>query len=101
MTTDHRTIMIRAWAIFRETYGYPAVPFRSIGRACFTWALRRAWHEAREAARVAAIPAETRGARIAALTGERELLTYADSWRWAEARRAQIDGEIRRLEWAA
>lgn len=61
-TCDHTTIsaalrariMSRAWAIFREKYNYPRVPFRSIGKACFAWALKMAWHEARETARLAA-----------------------------------------------
>jgi hypothetical protein len=41
--------MSRAWAIFRETYNYPRIPFRSIGRQCFAWALRKAWAELRSA----------------------------------------------------
>ena len=45
-------IMSRAWAIFRERYNYPAIPFRSIGRPCFAWALCEAWREARDAAAV-------------------------------------------------
>lgn len=28
-------VMRRAWAIFRKSYNYPNVPFRSIGRKCF------------------------------------------------------------------
>lgn len=47
-------IMSRAWEIFRETYNYPRVPFSGIGRACFAWALKRAWSEARDAVDLAA-----------------------------------------------
>src|SRR5215207_745499 len=45
-TTVAPAVMTRAWAIFRETYDYPRMPFRSLGRRCFVWALRAAWAEA-------------------------------------------------------
>ena len=45
--------MRRAWVIFRQTYRYPQIKFADIGRKCFAWALRQAWVEAKEAARVA------------------------------------------------
>jgi hypothetical protein len=32
---DRRALMARAWAIFRETYKYPAIKFSSIGWKCF------------------------------------------------------------------
>lgn len=35
----------RAKVIFGDVYKYPAIPFRSIGRACFKWALDRARFE--------------------------------------------------------
>jgi|SRR6267142_2545450 hypothetical protein len=47
--------MRRAWAIFRRTYNFPRIKFSDIGRKCFAWALRQAWVEAREAARLAAL----------------------------------------------
>jgi hypothetical protein len=53
---DRAALMRRAWAIFRQTYKYPLIKFQDIGRGCFAWALRRAWEEARETIRVAAIP---------------------------------------------
>lgn len=40
-------VMARAWAIFRERYNYPCVPFRSLGWGCFRSALKLAWSEAR------------------------------------------------------
>jgi hypothetical protein len=61
---DRAALMQRAWAIFRETYKYPQIKFKAIGRRCFAWALQKAWEEAREAARVAAIPAQERAERI-------------------------------------
>ena len=42
---DMKNVMNRAWTIFRETYNYPRMPFRFIGRPCFAWALRKAWAE--------------------------------------------------------
>ena len=51
-------VLARAWAIFRASYNYPRVPFRSIGRACFAWALKAAWVEARQTARLADLSVE-------------------------------------------
>jgi hypothetical protein len=69
-------IMRRAWAIFRETYGYPSIPFRSIGRECFGWALRKAWAEARAAAELSATPTEALAARIEGIEREIDSLKY-------------------------
>jgi CRISPR/Cas system Type II protein with McrA/HNH and RuvC-like nuclease domain len=52
---NRKGVMTRAWAIFRQTYKYPQIKFSDIGRKCFAWALRQAWVEAREAARLAAL----------------------------------------------
>lgn len=51
-------VMARAWEMFRASYNYPRVPFRSIGRACFTACLRLAWEEIREIAHMATYGAE-------------------------------------------
>jgi hypothetical protein len=72
--------MARAWAIFRETYKYPAISFFSIGWKCFGWALRKAWAEARETARIATIPADVKAARIAVLNRTIELASYSECW---------------------
>jgi hypothetical protein len=42
---DPRTVKERAKSIFRETFHYPGIAFRSIGRECFAWALRSARFE--------------------------------------------------------
>lgn len=94
---DRSAIMHQAWTIFRSTYHYPAVPFRSIGRPCFAWALREAWRQERAAARVAAIPLATRQARAVELRDELAFLTYRDDYRAAEFRRSEIKAEIVRL----
>jgi hypothetical protein len=91
---NRKAIMARAWTIFRETYKYPAIKFSSIGWKCFGWALRKAWAEAREAARIAAIPADVKAARIAVLNRTIELAAYGESWpqasREISAARAEI-----------
>lgn len=64
---DRSVLMTRAWTIFRQTYCYPQIKFSDIGRKCFAWALRQAWVEAREAARVAALSPAIKADRIANL----------------------------------
>jgi hypothetical protein len=64
---DRAALMVRAWAIFRQTYSYPRIKFSDIGRKCFAWALRQAWVEAREAARVAALSLAAKADRIETL----------------------------------
>jgi hypothetical protein len=95
---DRASVLRRAWAIFRETYKYPQIKFSDIGRNCFAWSLRQAWEEAREAARLAAIPAEARAERIEAL---QDLIVRADfidsgpEWRTTVA---TYRDEIRQLQ---
>lgn len=98
---NKQEIMKAAWAIFRETYHYPAVPFRSLGRKCFGWALSEAYRRARAAARIAAIPVEIKTARIAELQAAREIAGFMSSYRQSQARVAEIDAELSRLEVAA
>ena len=69
-------IMSRAWAIFREAYHYPSIPFSSIGRKCFAGTLRKAWHEARCAAELMAAPVEMLESRAASLRSEIDGLKY-------------------------
>ena len=90
-------VMQRGWALFRETYRYPAIPFRSIGRHCFVSCLRKAWAEAKETARIAAIPAEVKAARVAELRHALELVPYMASFPQMVARRSAIHSEIARL----
>ena len=79
---DRAAVMRRAWAIFRQTYKYPLIQFKDIGRSCFAWALRRAWEEARETSRIAAIPAQVRAERIQALQTSIERASYIDGPTW-------------------
>ncbi len=95
--TNNKQIMTRAWAIFRATYHYPATPFASIGKACFAWALRMAWWEAKEAARIAAISADTKIARAASLRAALEMTAYADNYRVAQHDARQIEKELAAL----
>ena len=94
---NRQQIMQRAWAIFRQTYRYPAVPFRSLGRECFAWALREAWRLAKEAARLAAIPADVKTNRSETLRDEIAFLTYREDYGAAQARRREIEHELTRL----
>jgi hypothetical protein len=94
---NRTAIMQRAWELFRATYRYPAIPFRSIGRACFASSLRRAWAEAREAGRVAAIPATVKAERVAELRDAIAGLTYCDDFQRAAHARKQMKKEIASL----
>jgi hypothetical protein len=97
MVINRTALMTRAWAIFRQTYRYPQIKFSDIGRNCFAWALRQAWVEAREAARVAAMTPAAKVERIATL---QSLIAYAgfiDSGpQWKATMREHRD-EIRQL----
>lgn len=73
-------VMARAWEIFRETYAYPAVPFRSIGRACFASALRSAWAELREIVRLAAFGVEALKRSIAFASEPRHRVGLSTSY---------------------
>jgi CRISPR/Cas system Type II protein with McrA/HNH and RuvC-like nuclease domain len=95
---DRSAVMHRAWAIFRETYKYPQIKFADIGRKCFGWALRKAWAEAREAARVAAIPAQERAERIERLQSLIAHAGFIDNGpQWKASITAYRD-EIRQLQ---
>lgn len=95
---DRGSIMRRAWAIFAEAYKFPQIAFNDIGRKCFGWGLRKAWAEAREAARVAAISPEVRAERIETLHGLIQRAAFIDShpqWRATIAAHRQ---ELRALQ---
>ena len=95
---NRAALMTRAWAIFRQTYCYPQIKFSDIGRTCFGWALRQAWSEAREAARVAAMTAEEKAGRIASLHTLIERAGYICSGpEWKATIRRHRD-ELRQLE---
>jgi hypothetical protein len=95
---DRGSIMRRAWEIFRQTYKYPAIKFADIGRKCFAWALRKAWAETRETARLAAIPAQEKADRIATLQILIERAGFIDSGpAWRRAVTGYRD-EIRQLQ---
>src|ERR1700712_1692140 len=76
---DRKEVMARAWAIFRRTYNFPAIKYLDIGRKCFAWALRRAWVETRQAARLASMSAEVKAERIRALETTIGRAGYIDS----------------------
>jgi hypothetical protein len=90
--------MRRAWAIFRQTYNFPAIKFSDIGRKCFAWALRQAWVEAREAARVAALSPAAKADRIETLQSLISRAGYIDSGPQWKATVAAHRDEIRQLQ---
>ena len=95
---DRSALMRRAWEIFRQTYKYPQIKFSDIGRQCFVWALRKAWAEAREAARLAATSPLVKAERIETLQTLIAHAGFIDSGpRWKETIGAYRD-EIRQLQ---
>lgn len=89
--------MTRAWAIFRQTYCYPQIKFSDIGHTCFAWALREAWVEAKEAARVAALSPTAKAERIETLQDLIQHAGYIDSGRQWKATITACRDEIRQL----
>jgi hypothetical protein len=95
---NRSALMTRAWAIVRQTYCYPQIKFSDIGRKCFAWALRQAWVEAREAARIAALSPVAKAERIETLECLIARAGYIDSGpQWKATLRAHRD-EIRQLQ---
>jgi hypothetical protein len=95
---DRTALMRRAWAIFRETYKYPQIKFSDIGRKCFAWALRQAWVEAREAARIAALSPTVKAERIETLHALIDRAGYIDSGPQWKATITAYRDEIRQLQ---
>jgi hypothetical protein len=95
---DRMFVITRAWAIFRKTYHYPQIKFSDIGRPCFAWALRQAWIEAKEAARLAALSPAAKAERIETLQDLIQHAGYIDSGpQWKATITAHRD-EIRQLQ---
>src|SRR5258707_6348136 len=98
MAINRTVLMTRAWAIFRQTYNYPQIKLSDIGRKCFAWALRQAWVEAREAARIAALSPAAKAERIETLQSLVAHADFIDSGpQWKATIRAHRD-EIRQLQ---
>ena len=96
-TLSKSAVMQSAWSLFRSQYKFGLWSFKQIGRACFAWCLSEAWRRAREATRIAAIPVETKTARIEALKASLIAVDYLESYRHAQAERRAIEAEIRLL----
>ena len=97
-TTRASRVMRRAWEIFRTTYSYPRIPFRSIGRKCFASALRRAWAEYRAAADLAATATETLLSRVRNIDEQLEGLKFAPWGRNASAEGHSLRQQLSRLQ---
>lgn len=98
---DRQMVMRLAWKVFRETYHYPHIKFASIGRPCFAWALRKAWHEAKAARTVALIPADVRANRIDQLRWQIERARFGSDWFRAQKTIIACDQEIMALSRAS
>ena len=62
---NRAVLAARAWANLPGDLQVPTdQEFSDIGRKCFAWALKRAWFEAREAARLAALSTADKAERI-------------------------------------
>jgi hypothetical protein len=97
---DRTALMRRAWAIFSKTYKYPQIKFSDIGRKCFAWALRQAWVEAREAARVAAMSPAAKTERVETLRALIDRAGFIDSGPQWKATITAYRDEIRQLQTA-
>jgi hypothetical protein len=95
---NRKALMSRAWAIFRRTYNFPQIKFSDIGRKCFAWALRQAWVEAREAARIAALSPSAKAERIETLHALIDRAGYIDSGSQWKATISAYRDEIRQLQ---
>lgn len=98
-STSHNraAIMARAWSIFRTVYKYPSIKFSSIGWKCFGSCVRQAWKEAKDAARIAAIPAPEKAARIAVLQDTLTFAPLGENWAQARVEISAARAEIARL----
>lgn len=94
---NRKAIMARAWSIFRAVYKYPSIKFSSIGWKCFGACVRQAWAEAKEAARVAAIPAVEKAARIAVLKDTIAFAPLGENWAQARFEIGAARAELARL----
>src|ERR1700704_595253 len=90
--------MRRAWVIFRRTYNFPQIKFSDIGRKCFAWALRQAWVEAREAARLAALSPAVKAERIETLNALIASAGYIESGSQWKGTITRLRDEIRQLQ---
>ncbi len=91
-------IMTRAWEIIRETYtiaGYFHRP-ASYSQA-LAYALKRAWQEAKTAARAAEITVTDRQAQVAALQGRIDTLSYRPLGHNVQRERRDLENEIAAL----
>ena len=70
-------VMQRAWELFRATYNFPAIPFRSIGRPFFASCLRMAWAEAKRASALAETPTDVLEHQAASFRSQIDDLRFA------------------------
>ncbi len=91
-------IMKRAWEIIRETYTIAGYFHRPASYPeALAYALKRAWQEAKAAARAAEITVTDRQAQIAALQGRIETLSYRPLGHNIQRERKVLQNELQAL----
>jgi hypothetical protein len=93
-----KTVMARAWAIFRQHYGYKGagkgLRFAQIGRPGFIWSLRMAWAELREQRRLDAITPDQHARMIEALEFDLMRADAIDNYSRHVAETARINAAL-------
>jgi hypothetical protein len=92
---DRAAIMRMAWKLYRNTYEmFCKVRFDRNG---FRWALTEAWRQAKEAVRIAAVPAEVKQVRVTAIRAEIDGLKFKSFQINITPIRASLEAELSAL----
>ncbi len=88
-------IMKRAWEIFKSTYRYPEIPFKSIGWLCFASCLKMAWAEFKRPVIVSSRPLSE---QLASLQSAHMLNQMSDNFYYTNGGYAAAMRQIKTLE---
>ncbi len=95
---NRSAIMKRAWGILRDHFTIAGRFHRPADwKLAMSIALKKAWAEAKEAARIACIPVKDRQARIAALQGRIAMLSYRPIGHCIQTERRDLERQIAAL----
>lgn len=92
---DRAAIMAQAWKLYRNTY--EMFGKRRFDRDGFRWAITEAWRRAKEAVRLAAVPAEQKATRIGAIRQELALLEFKSFQIDTKPIRQKLEAELSAL----
>ena len=93
--TDRSHIMKAAWRLYRNTYEMFSKV--RLNREGFRWALAEAWRRAKEAARNATIPLETKQVRADTIRAEIDSLKFKTFQINVTPIRARLEAELSAL----